>query len=115
MKEGMQWAWKGYRAYAWGEDELLPHSQQSNRWFGLGLTLIDSLDTLQMMGLETELGEAREWVGRNLILDQVKDTAYTYRVHVILHGKIHVKTLRLAAQHLTCRVSVLLLQQSITQ
>ena len=69
----MQWAWKGYRAYAWGEDELLPHSCQSNRWFGLGLTLIDSLDTLQMMGLEEELGEAREWVGRNLILDQVRD------------------------------------------
>ena len=68
----MQWAWKGYRAYAWGEDELLPHSRQSNRWFGLGLTLIDSLDTLQMMGLEQELGEAREWVGRNLILDQVR-------------------------------------------
>lgn len=72
VKEGMQWSWKGYRAYAWGEDELLPQSRQSNRWFGLGLTLIDSLDTLQMMGLEKELGEAREWVGRNLILDQVR-------------------------------------------
>lgn len=70
VKEGMQWAWKGYRTYAWGEDELLPHSHQSSRWFGLGLTLIDSLDTLHIMGLEEELGEAREWVGRNLILDQ---------------------------------------------
>ena len=68
----MQWAWKGYRTYAWGEDELLPHSHQSSRWFGLGLTLIDSLDTLHIMGLEEELGEAREWVGRNLILDQVR-------------------------------------------
>lgn len=72
VKEGMQWAWKGYRTYAWGEDELLPHSHQSSRWFGLGLTLIDSLDTLHIMGLEEELGEAREWVGRNLILDQVR-------------------------------------------
>ncbi|KAL3131586.1 hypothetical protein ABBQ38_007885 [Trebouxia sp. C0009 RCD-2024] len=70
VREGMQWAWKGYRAYAWGEDELLPHSHQSHRWFGLGLTLIDSLDTLHIMGLEEELREAREWVGRNLILDQ---------------------------------------------
>ena len=76
VREGMQWAWKGYRAYAWGEDELLPHSHQSNRWFGLGLTLIDSLDTLHIMGLEEELREAREWVGRNLILDQVGITVH---------------------------------------
>lgn len=84
VKEGMQWAWKGYRAHAWGEDELLPHSRQSNRWFGLGLTLIDSLDTLHMMGLGDELKEAREWVGRNLILDQVDETAvlgYLIRVY----------------------------------
>lgn len=67
----MQWAWKGYRDFAWGEDELLPHSHGSHRWFGLGLTLVDSLDTLHIMGLEEELKEAREWVARNLVLDQV--------------------------------------------
>ena len=67
----MQWAWKGYRTYAWGEDELLPLSHASHRWFGLGLTLVDSLDTLHMMGLEEELAEARVWVARNLVLDQV--------------------------------------------
>lgn len=67
----MQWAWKGYREFAWGEDELLPYSHNSNRWFGLGLTLVDSLDTLHIMGLEEEFKDAREWVGRNLMLDQV--------------------------------------------
>ena len=67
----MQWAWKGYREFAWGEDELLPHSHTSHRWFGLGLTLVDSLDTLHVMGLEEELSDAREWVARNLMLDQV--------------------------------------------
>jgi len=71
VREGMQWAWKGYREFAWGEDELLPHSHSSHRWFGLGLTLVDSLDTLHVMGLEEELGDAREWVARNLMLDQV--------------------------------------------
>lgn len=68
----MRWSWKGYRAFAWGQDELLPLSHAANRWFGLGLTLIDSLDTLHIMGLNQELAEAREWVGRNLILDQAR-------------------------------------------
>lgn len=71
VREGMQWAWKGYREFAWGEDELQPHSHTSHRWFGLGLTLVDSLDTLHVMGLEEELSDAREWVARNLMLDQV--------------------------------------------
>ncbi|KAL0032725.1 hypothetical protein WJX79_005727 [Trebouxia sp. C0005] len=70
VREGMQWAWKGYREFAWGEDELQPHSHTSHRWFGLGLTLVDSLDTLHVMGLEEELSDAREWVARNLMLDQ---------------------------------------------
>ncbi|DBA98648.1 hypothetical protein WJX77_007859 [Trebouxia sp. C0004] len=70
VREGMQWAWRGYREFAWGEDELLPHSHTSHRWFGLGLTLVDSLDTLHIMGLEEELSDARGWVARNLMLDQ---------------------------------------------
>ena len=67
----MQWAWKAYREYAWGEDELEPLTHSSRRWFGLGLTLVDSLDTLHMMGLEEEFAEARDWVARSLVLDQV--------------------------------------------
>ena len=74
----MQWAWKGYRDFAWGEDELLPHAHSSNRWFGLGLTLVDSLDTLHIMGLEEEFGDAREWVARNLMLDQVIQFSTTF-------------------------------------
>ena len=71
VKEGMQWAWKGYRDYAFGEDELLPLTHSGRRWFGLGLTLEDSLDTLHIMGLEEEFAEARDWMARSLVLDQV--------------------------------------------
>ena len=80
----------GYGASSYGQHEGLPClvpdqlllllsedrlgcirlSHGANRWFGLGLTLVDSLDTLHIMGLNQELAEAREWVGRNLILDQ---------------------------------------------
>lgn len=45
-------SWKGYKKYAWGHDNLKPISETSHDWFGLGLTLIDSLDTMYIMGLE---------------------------------------------------------------
>lgn len=44
-------AWKGYKSYAWGHDHLKPISRTYNDWFHLGLTLIDSLDTMYIMGL----------------------------------------------------------------
>jgi hypothetical protein len=45
-------AWKGYRKYAWGQDHLKPISGGGQDWFGLGLTLIDSLDTMYVMNLQ---------------------------------------------------------------
>lgn len=45
-------SWEGYRKYAWGHDNLKPMSESSHDWFGLGLTIIDSLDTMYIMGLE---------------------------------------------------------------
>lgn len=47
-----QHAWKAYKKYAWGQDELLPMSRTHHTWFGVGLTLIDSLDTMYIMGLK---------------------------------------------------------------
>lgn len=47
-------------------------SRDSHEWFDLGLTLVDSLDTLALMGLEPELAEARTWVMKSLVLAQVR-------------------------------------------
>eukprot|EP00607_Mallomonas_marina_P010390 CAMPEP_0182422000 /NCGR_PEP_ID=MMETSP1167-20130531/7594_1 /TAXON_ID=2988 /ORGANISM="Mallomonas Sp, Strain CCMP3275" /LENGTH=874 /DNA_ID=CAMNT_0024599693 /DNA_START=38 /DNA_END=2662 /DNA_ORIENTATION=+ len=67
IKEAMQHAWSGYKKYAWGKDEVKPksHSGQDN-WGGMGVTLVDSLDTLLLMGLEKEFKEARDWVEKSL-------------------------------------------------
>jgi hypothetical protein len=47
VKEGMQFAWKGYKAFAWGKDELKPLTNGGeDPWGGMGVTLVDSLDTL---------------------------------------------------------------------
>ncbi|XP_039714907.1 endoplasmic reticulum mannosyl-oligosaccharide 1,2-alpha-mannosidase isoform X1 [Pteropus medius] len=59
-------AWLGYRKFAWGHDELKPVSRSFSEWFGLGLTLIDSLDTMWILGLKKEFGEARRWVSKKL-------------------------------------------------
>lgn len=61
-----QHAWNGYRKYAWGRDELKPISKGWINWMGVGLTIVDSLDTMLIMGLKDEFLEAREWVAMNL-------------------------------------------------
>ena len=48
-------SWQAYRTYAWGHDELLPITKTYTEWFGVGLTLIDSLDTMYIMGLDEGL------------------------------------------------------------
>jgi mannosyl-oligosaccharide alpha-1,2-mannosidase len=53
----MRHAWKAYRTYAWGFDELLPLSKSPSSWFGLGLTIIDSIDTLYIMNMTAGLFE----------------------------------------------------------
>ena len=44
--------WAEYRKFAWGHDELKPLTRSFSEWFGLGLTLIDALDTMWILGLE---------------------------------------------------------------
>ena len=64
-------AWRGYEAYAMGSDELQPLSRQGKNSFGgLGATIVDSLDTLWMLGLREEFGRARDWVARELTFDK---------------------------------------------
>lgn len=44
-------SWDGYKKYAWGHDNVKPMSKRYHEWFGLGLTIVDSLDTMYIMGL----------------------------------------------------------------
>lgn len=59
IKASLQHAWKSYKAYAWMKDELAPVEAGSHTSFGgWAATLIDSLDTLWIMGMEDEFEEA---------------------------------------------------------
>lgn len=51
--------WRSYRKFAWMQDELLPLSATSkNNYGGWAATLIDSLDTLWIMGFKEDFNEA---------------------------------------------------------
>ncbi|VDM25986.1 unnamed protein product [Toxocara canis] len=63
-------AWNGYKKHAWGHDSLKPISKGYSEWFGTGLTIVDSLDTMVIMGLDDEFEEARTWVSENLTFDK---------------------------------------------
>jgi mannosyl-oligosaccharide alpha-1,2-mannosidase len=56
-------AWAGYKKYAWMHDELTPVTKKSKDPFcGWAATLVDSLDTLWIMGLKEEFDDAVEAV-----------------------------------------------------
>ncbi|XP_035523851.1 endoplasmic reticulum mannosyl-oligosaccharide 1,2-alpha-mannosidase [Morone saxatilis] len=73
VRDAFRHAWKGYKDYAWGHDELKPISKSFGEWFGLGLTLIDSLDTMWIMGLKEEFAEAKNWVEKELSFNKNVD------------------------------------------
>lgn len=59
VREGVRHAFKNYKAIAWGHDELAPLRKTYSDWghgpgSGIGLTAIESLDTLWLTGLYDE-------------------------------------------------------------
>ncbi len=51
----MQEAWSVFEEHAFGFDELAPLSLQgANQHGGIGLMILETLDTLKMMGFEEE-------------------------------------------------------------
>ncbi|CAF93587.1 unnamed protein product, partial [Tetraodon nigroviridis] len=73
VRDAFRHAWKGYKDHAWGRDELKPISKSFGEWFGLGLTLIDSLDTMWILGLKEEFTEAKSWVEQELTFSKNTD------------------------------------------
>ncbi len=59
VKEAFKHAWTGYKQFAWMQDELSPVSGKfRNPFCGWAATLVDSLDTLWIMGLKDDFEEA---------------------------------------------------------
>ena len=63
IKEAFRFSWDGYKRHAWLHDELRPSSGEFRDPFcGWAATLVDSLDTMWIMGLEEDFAEATKAV-----------------------------------------------------
>src|SRR6267142_547737 len=65
-------AWRAYKKYAWGHDELKPLTNQYHDWYGqpLLMTTVDALDTMILMGLKDEATSTRNYIAQNLSFDK---------------------------------------------
>mmetsp|Transcript_46026 Transcript_46026/g.81652 ORF Transcript_46026/g.81652 Transcript_46026/m.81652 type:complete len:513 (+) Transcript_46026:36-1574(+) len=69
VREAARHAWSGYRERAWGYDQIHPKSGEPNHWYNLGLSIIEWLDTLWLLGMRSEFEEATDWVTKSLIFE----------------------------------------------
>ncbi len=73
VRAEMRWAWGQYRERAFGKDQIKPVSGGIESFplkeHHLGLSLIEALDTLWVMGLDAEFAEGLAWVKANLDFD----------------------------------------------
>ncbi|HEY2446800.1 MAG TPA: glycoside hydrolase family 47 protein, partial [Rhizomicrobium sp.] len=74
VRAEMAWAWRNYVELAFGRDQIKPVSGGAEEFFlpsgpGLGLTIVEALDTLYLMGLDAELEEGVRWIEKNLHFD----------------------------------------------
>uniref|UniRef100_H2T426 alpha-1,2-Mannosidase n=1 Tax=Takifugu rubripes TaxID=31033 RepID=H2T426_TAKRU len=93
VKEMMKFAWDNYKLYAWGKNELRPLTKNGHIG-NIGASIIDSLDTLYIMGLMDEYNDAKEWVKTSLDLNS-NGEASLFEVNIRYVGGL------LAAYYLT--------------
>ena len=55
-------------------------------WVGMGVTIIDLLDTLYIMGMEQEFARARRWVAEELSLHKVSHTISVFESIIRIVG-----------------------------
>lgn len=73
VREEFLHAWNGYKRFAWGSDEVAPISGKPKNFFidshSFGLSIIEAMDTLYVMGLDDELHACVRWLRSNLDFD----------------------------------------------
>lgn len=62
VRDAMRHTWRGYKAKAWGRDDIKPDSGNVKDWCRMAVTMLDGLSTLWVMGLHAEFDEAAAWI-----------------------------------------------------
>ncbi|KAF8226672.1 glycoside hydrolase family 47 protein [Tricholoma matsutake] len=90
-------AWSAYERDAMGDDEYHPISRTGSNLTkagGIGYTVIDSIDTMLLMGLRDEHARALQWVANKMSLDR-DDNFNTFETTIRVLGGL------LSAYHLS--------------
>ncbi|KRZ84297.1 Mannosyl-oligosaccharide alpha-1,2-mannosidase isoform B [Trichinella sp. T8] len=80
-------AWDGYANYSWGANELKPLTNKSHLGsvFGrspLGLSIVDGLDTLYIMGLMDRFEVGKQWVKDSLDFSKAHGTLSVFETTI---------------------------------
>jgi mannosyl-oligosaccharide alpha-1,2-mannosidase len=74
VRTQMKWSWDNYAERCFGQDQIKPVSGGAEPFFfpkgpPLGLSIVEALDTLYLMGLDAEVAQGIRWVADNLHFD----------------------------------------------
>ncbi|KII94300.1 glycoside hydrolase family 47 protein [Plicaturopsis crispa FD-325 SS-3] len=95
--EAFKHAWLAYERDAMGADEYHPISHEGTNLTaagGIGYTVVDSIDTMLLMGLDEEYQRARAWVATNMTFER-DDKFSTFETTIRVLGGL------LSAYHLS--------------
>ncbi|CUT98991.1 mannosyl oligosaccharide 12 alpha mannosidase [Echinococcus multilocularis] len=91
IREMTKHAWSNYVKYAWGHNELRPlsktfHDTDILGRVPLGATIVDSIDTLYIMGLEEEYKQAADWIRGKLDFSNAPTEVSVFEVTIRFVG-----------------------------
>ncbi|KAJ7154327.1 glycoside hydrolase [Mycena crocata] len=84
--DAFKWGWTANERDAIGSDEYHPLSRCGSNlssFGGIGYTVVDALDTMLLMGLDTEYARACKWVAEELSLDRGYYSTFETTIRVL--------------------------------
>ena len=90
VKSMMKDAWDVYVAYAWGYDEVKPNSKSIHDRHGsripMGTSIVDSMSTLYIMGLDEEFEKGRKWIEESFDFNRVQVDVSVFETNIRFVG-----------------------------
>ena len=90
VRDMMKGAWDIYVKYAWGYDEVKPHSKGVSDRHGsrvpMGTSIVDSMDTLYIMGLDKEFEAGKKWIEESFDFNLVHDDVSVFETNIRFVG-----------------------------
>ena len=90
VRSELRHTWRSYRRFAWGHDQLLPVSGGHSEFFDdahpVGLSIVEALGTLYLMGLDDELADGVAWIKDNLDFSGVNADVQVFETNIRMVG-----------------------------